>query len=309
MPLVGISEVLTQAEERGYGVPSLLAGNLEMVIGSITAAEEQRSPLILAFNQGVTPQIPMELGVRLMVHAAEEAQVPVATILDHGQTLEAVVKAIHLGSSSVMFDGSSLPYEENVRQTRAVVQVAHAVGVCVEAELGSIAGSAIEAGGAPAAGTGAGNADLESTFTDPERAAEFVKRTGVDALAISFGNVHGVYRGEPRLDLERVRRIRALVDVPLVMHGASGLAESEYAPIIDSGISKICYYTAMGRGAVSSIRKMQPDADEDSVVYHHIISHTIDYFYRATKRLLDVLGCSGAVHGRSQHSDLGQARS
>ena len=295
MPLVGIREILTEARERRYGVLSLLAGDLEMVIGQIMAAEEQRAPLILAFNQEVTPKVPMELGIPLMVCAAKNAKVPVATILDHGQSLEFVVKAIHLGSSSVMFDGSTLPYEENVRKTQEVVRVAHAVRVSVEAELGSIAGSAAEGGGMLGSSADPEDGGPESSFTDPDLAVDFVERTGVDALAISFGNVHGVYRGEPKIDLDRVRKIHSMVDVPLVMHGASGLAAGEYEKIVESGISKVCYYTAMGIGAGNDLRKMLLDAGQDGAVYHEVISRAIDYFCADTKRLMDVVGCSGAV--------------
>lgn len=283
MPLASLKEVLGQARRRGYGVPSLLAGNLEMVIGQVRAAEEKASPLILAYNRGVTPKVPMELGIPLIVNVATRADVPVVTILDHGQNLEEVVQAIHLGTSSVMFDGSTLPFEENVRQTREIVRVAHSVGVSVEAELGSV--------GSPEADSEEDNA--ERVFTDPDAAAEFVERTGVDALAISFGNVHGLYRGEPCLDLERVRRIHARVDVPLVMHGASGLEERAYAGIVESGISKVCYYTAMGMGACRDLRKLMADGDQNITVYHHIISWAVDYFYAETKKLLDLLGCSG----------------
>jgi fructose-bisphosphate aldolase class II len=285
MPHVSSKEILSEARERRYGVAGLVGGNLEMVIGQIAAAEERRSPLILVFNQEVTAKIPMELGMSLIVNAAEKAHVPVATILDHGQSIESIVRAIRFGSSSVMFDGSSLPYEENVKRTREVVRIAHAAGVCVEAELGSIVGSAVEPE----------DRGTEAAFTDPGMAADFVDKTGIDALAISFGNAHGVYKGEPNLDLERVRRIRSMVDVPLVMHGGSGLAESEYARIVESGISKVCYYTAMARGASGDLRKMMLDAGQDNIVYHHIISRAIDYFYTETRKLLDILGCSGVV--------------
>lgn len=287
MPLVRLKEILVEAKTKKYGVPSLLAGDLEMVIGAIRAAEEQRSPLILAFNQEVTPHIPVELGIPVAVMAARRASVPVATILDHGESLEDVVKAIELGTSSVMFDGSGLPYEENVRYTHEVERVAHAAGVCVEAELGSIAGSAVDIGGS--------DREPESRFTDPEVAADFVARTGVDALAISFGNAHGVYQGEPKLNLDLVRRIHAVVEVPLVMHGASGLAEDAYPKIVDSGISKVCYYTAMGMGAARDLRQWLGDADQNSLVYHRVISRAIEFFYADTKRLLNLLGCSGVV--------------
>ena len=256
-----------------------------MVVGLVMAAEEKGAPLILVYNEDVTPKVPMELGIPLIVNAAKRASVPVATILDHGKSLEHVVKAIRLGSSSVMFYGSGLPYEENVKKTREVVRVAHAVGVDVEAELGSISGSAVSLG----------KSGPDSAFTDPDVAADFVKRTRVDALAISFGNVHGIYKGEPNLDLDRVRRIHSLVDVPLVMHGASGLIESDYKDIVDSGISKVCYYTAMAIGASNDLKRMLTGADWDATVYHDIISRSIGYFCTDAKRLMDIVGSSGMI--------------
>jgi ketose-bisphosphate aldolase len=306
MPLVGTKDILVKARQQKYGVPSLLAGDLQMVMGGIRAAEARRAPLILAFNQEVTPDIPLEVGISAAVSAARLAGVPVAVILDHGHGPEDVVRAIRHGAPSVMFDGSTLPYEENVRQTQEIVRMAHAAGVCVEAELGSIAG-------------GGPGAVAASRFTDPAVAADFVARTGVDTLAVSFGNAHGVYPGEPRLDLERVREIHAAVAVPLVMHGASGLPEAMYPQIVESGISKVCYYTAMGIGAAHDLRSWLCAAEAPSpagyspgttagyspgttagyspgtTVYHHIIARSIDYFYRDTRRLLDLLGCSGVV--------------
>jgi fructose-bisphosphate aldolase class II len=286
MPLVGIKEILTEARRRRYGVLSLLGGNLDMVIGQVAAAEELRAPLILAFNQEVTPEVPLELAMPMLVNVANRAKVPVATTLDHGDRLESVVRAIHLGSSSVMFDGSTLPYEENVKQTKEVVRVAHALGVRVEAELGSIAGSAAETGAPVDDGP-------SSAFTDPDLALDFVKRTGVDALAISFGNAHGTYRGEPNLDLDLVREIYTLVDVPLVMHGASGLADGEYKKIVEAGISKVCYYTAMGKRAAKDIRGCLEYENQDGAVYHQIISWAIDAFRADTERVMALVGCIG----------------
>jgi fructose-bisphosphate aldolase class II len=294
MPLVHSKEILAEARRKKYGIPSLLAGNLEMVVAQVKAAEARQAPLILAFNQAVTPQIPMGMGFAVAVEAAKQATVPVATILDHGGSLEEVMQAIHFGSSSVMFDGSNLPYEENVKQTQEVVRIARAVDVCVEAELGSVGGSAVEVGVSNYEGIPEGSKP-EDFFTDPDVAVDFVARTGIDILAISFGNAHGVYGGAPDLDLDRVQKIASMIDVPLVMHGASGLAESDYPKIVNSGISKVCYYTAMGLGATNDIKKMLMDDDEDTLVYHHIIARAFDYFYEDTKRLLDLLGCSGTV--------------
>ena len=290
MPLVGIKEILTAARRGRYGVLSLLGGNLDMVIGQVAAAEALHAPLLPAFNQGVTPKVPLELGMPMLVNVAQRAQVPVATTLDHGDSLEAVVRAIHLGTSSVMFDGSALPYEENVRQTKEVVRVAHTLEVSVEAELGSIGGSAVEGGGASTT-----EDSPESAFTDPNLAVEFVERTGVDALAISFGNVHGTYQGEPHLNLDLVREIHSLVDVPLVMHGASGLADDEYERIVESGISKVCYYTAMGKRASDDLCQMLAGRDEGEVVYHQIISRTIEFFQADTRRVMALVGCAGVV--------------
>ncbi len=183
MSLATLKELMTDATERKYAVPCLMAGNLEMLVGTIKAAEELDSPLILCFNQSVTPTIPMETGIPMIVEAARRARVPIAATLDHGHSLEAAVRAIHLGSSSVMFDGSLLPYEENVRQTKDVVRVAHAVGVSVEAELGKVGGSSIK--------MGSDEDQAEDLSTDPELAADFVERTGVDVLAIRMAPIRG----------------------------------------------------------------------------------------------------------------------
>lgn len=288
MSLRKASDILAAARNHRYGVLGLLGGDLAMVVGFIRAAEERRAPLILVYNEDVTPDIPMELAMPLLVQAARTADVPVAVMLDHGRDLEHVLQAIRLGCSSVMYDGSALPYEENVARTAEVVRVAHAVDVDVEAELGSIAGSAVDLA----------NSGPEATFTDPGAAADFVRRTGADVLAISFGNAHGVYRREPRLDLHRVRAIHAEVGIPLAMHGASGLKNDDYAPIIESGISKICYYTAMGIGAADDVRDLLVEAGEGNAVYHQILSQAIAYFGTETKHLIDLVGCANAVPGR-----------
>lgn len=285
MALVTLKELLTDAARSRYGIPCLLGGSLEMVLGPIKAAEEVGAPLILAFNQSVTPPVPMAYGMPMIVHAAKQARVPIATILDHGASLEAAVQAIHFGSSSVMFDGSNLPYEENIRQTKEIVRIAHTVGVSVEAELGHVGGSSIEIGIDYSTTNG------DNLMTDVGLAAEFVERTGIDALAVAFGNVHGVYRGDPHLDLTRVQQIRQKVDVPLVMHGASGLSDSDYANVIDSGISKINYYTAMGRRVSNDLKLMMAQADPETTIYHNIIAASIEFFYADTKKLLHTLRC------------------
>ncbi|MCP4167214.1 MAG: class II fructose-bisphosphate aldolase [Chloroflexi bacterium] len=283
MPLTNSNVILADARRRQYGIPSLLAGNLEMIVGQIRAAEAVAAPLILAFNQGATPAIPLEIGMAAAADAARKASVPVATILDHGADIEQIVIAIRNGTSSVMFDGSHLPYEENVRQTCEIVAIAHAVGVDVEAELGAVGGSSIYLG----------EQGPQASMTDPEQARDFVERTGIDVLAISFGNAHVVYKGTPQLDLDRVREIAARVSIPLAMHGASGLDSTEYARVIDAGISKICYYTAMGRQVSQAIHRFSSEADETTLIYHNIIATATDFFDEATRDLLHLLNSDG----------------
>jgi fructose-bisphosphate aldolase, class II len=278
MALVNCKEILKEGRKNGFGVLSLMGGNIEMTLGMIRAAEELNHPLILAFTQEVNVGIPLEIAMPLLVNAAQRAKVPVGTILDHGSDLIMVARAIALGSKSVMFDGSALPVEENIRLTKQVVDYAHPRGVCVEAELGSISGSA----------TDYSASGPQSIYTDPQAAADFVERTGVDYLAISFGNSHGVYAGSPNLDFERVRQIYDAVEVPLVMHGASGLEDNMYPQIVKSGITKVCYYTAMARAAYRDLNKYLVEAGPDTA-YHHIITHTMEFFYEDSKRMINLV--------------------
>lgn len=284
MALVPAHLILADARRRRYGIPCLLAGNLEMLVAEIRAAEAVCAPLILAYNAAVTPDIPIELAMPAMVAAAKESASPVATILDHGDSVESAARALELGSSSVMFDGSALPYVENVRQTAEVVALARRAGASVEGELGAVGGSSVELGR---------GADYASSLTDPDLAADFVEQTGVDVLAISFGNAHGIYHGPPNLDLDLARTIASRVNIPLAMHGASGLTEDSYAPIIDSGISKINYYTAMAREVSHELRDWLTAATEEDLVYHCVSAQTVGYFEAATVRLLKTLRCDG----------------
>ncbi|MDU4171981.1 MAG: ketose 1,6-bisphosphate aldolase, partial [Citrobacter freundii] len=177
--------------------------------------------------------------------------------LDHGLHFESVVRALRLGFSSVMFDGSTLEYEENIRQTREVVKMCHAVGVSVEAELGAVGG---DEGGALY-----GHAD-ESLFTDPMLARDFVDRTGIDALAVAIGNAHGKYKGEPLLDFPRLDTIRQQAAIPLVLHGGSGISDDDFKRAIELGIHKINFYTGMSQAALSAVEtrmaNRQPLYDE-----------------------------------------------
>ncbi len=275
-------DALQHAAKRGkYAIPHFLGGTTEMVVAQIKAAEDSDSPLALGFAPEVFDKVPLEHSLPMIVNAAQHARVPVATQLEHGRDFDTVVRAIRLGVSSVMFDGSSLPFDENVAQTREIVKVGHAFGVAVEGELGSVGGSAV-----------ATTEEKESLFTEPEDVVEFVARTGVDTLAISFGNVHGRYRGMPNLDYDRVSTISHLVGTPLVMHGGSGLAATEYRRAIESGITNIHFYTGIALGVWQHLKNAVGDCDADPI-YHEMVGWTMDHFYRETVHVINMLGSAG----------------
>ncbi len=283
MPLVTTTEILTDARKRCYGIPCFLGGTLEMTIGAVKAAEEISAPLILCFNEPITPDIPAHHGMSMIVNAARHARTPVATTLDHGTSYNACVRSIRAGSSSVMFDGSFLPFEENVAQTQKVRELTTPIGVALEGELGAIGGSVLEY---------KQFAGVEQNFTDADQAVEFVDQTKVDILAISFGNVHGIYKGDNKLNLDIIKNVYAKVNVPLVMHGGSGLADEIYPQVIDAGISKINYYTNIARkGAQSTLALCRQKGDE--IIEHEIIADSIEFYYHESKRVLELFRAAG----------------
>lgn len=277
MCYIKISDLQKIARQNGYALPHFLGGSIEMVVGQIKAAEAMHSPLALGFAPEVFFMVPMEISLPLIANAAEKAKVPVAIQLEHGRDFDMIMKAIKLGITSVMYDGSYLEYEENIRNTKEIVKAAHALDISVEAELGSVGGSALRDATAK-----------ESLFTEPEMVIDFVKRTNVDSLAVSFGNVHGKYTGAPTLDYDRVRRICAVVDTPLVMHGGSGLTVTEYRNCIDAGISTIHFYTGIAIGVWGHLKKNIGENIKDPV-YHEIVQQIIEYFYQQTLHVIDML--------------------
>ena len=280
MGKITISDLQKKAILGGYAVPHLLGGSVEMVVSQIKAAEDKKSPLAIGFAPEVFYMIPMEISIPLIVNAAELAKVPVATQLEHGKDFDVLMKAIKLGISSVMFDGSSLPYEENVKKTKEIVKIAHSFGVSVEAELGNVGGSALT-----------NVVTKKSLFTEPDMVVDFVGRTEVDSLAISFGNVHGRYHESLELNYDLVRKIKSMVDTPLVMHGGSGLTEIKYRECVESGISTIHFYTGIAIGVWEHLKKAV--GNNMKPVYHELVEYTMDYYYKETIRVIDMLGSEG----------------
>lgn len=227
--LVTGKELLDHANKHGYAVGAFNINNMEIVQAIIEAAEETNSPVILQASQGGIKYAGIEYITALGKVAAEKAKVPVALHLDHGTDFDQVMLCIRYGFTSVMIDGSKHPLRENIELTKKVVDVAHAVGVSVEAELGKIGGTEDDIT----------VDELEATFTDPDEAKIFVEETGVDSLAIAVGTAHGVYKGEPKLDFDRIRKIKELVGIPLVLHGSSGVPADSIKKAIEAGINKI----------------------------------------------------------------------
>lgn len=228
--LITGKEMLDVAKKNKFAVAAFNAGSGQLLPAVIEAAEETESPFMMAIH----PDELSFLGDSYIaqVHAAIQAtKIPVALHLDHGANFEQVIHAIQLGFTSVMFDGSHLPFEENIRITQKVVEAAHAVGVSVEAELGTIGdtGNSIEGGA------------TEIIFTDPDKAKEFVERTNVDSLAIAIGTSHGIYpkNYEPHLRFDILEEITKRVDIPLVLHGGSSNPDDEIAKSVEMGIAKI----------------------------------------------------------------------
>lgn len=244
MPIVTLKEILADAQKQHYGVGMFDVHNLEMTNAVLEAAEEMHSPIIIALAEVHADTVKtLEDISNIMVYAAKRSKVPVCVHLDHGGHLETCIRVMHYGFSSVMFDGSMLPYEENVRRTSEVVHMASIFGASVEAELGHVGGA-----------EGGGDDGHQVAYTDPDQAQDYVKQTGVDALAVSIGTAHGVYKEAPKLDLNRLRAIRAKVDVPLVLHGGSGLTDLDFRNCIQGGIAKVNIYTELVQQAVNRIR-------------------------------------------------------
>ena len=252
MPLVTSKELLLDAKSGGYAVGAFNVENMEMVQAVVAAAEELSSPVIIQTTPGTLKYAAAELYYANVAAAAKAARIPVVMHLDHGSSFDLALRAFRAGYTSIMIDGSQREFEENIALTRSVVDACHAGGVPVEAELGKVGGKEDDLNG----GEGSG-------YTVPEEAAEFVERTGVDFLAVAIGTAHGVYKGIPKLDVERISRIRELVDVPLVLHGTSGVPDETVRECIARGMCKVNYATDLRIAFTNGVREylqQNPDA-------------------------------------------------
>ncbi len=251
MSYVTSSWMLNDAQKRGYAVGAFNCENMEMVKAIIAAAETLRAPVMLQTTPSTIKYGTLDTFAAIVRAEAARASVPVCLHLDHGSSFELALQALNAGYSSVMIDGSKLPFEENIAVTARVAEAAKAIGIPVEAELGKVGGKEDDL---------VAEAD---TNTDPQEAKEFVARTGVTSLAVAIGTAHGFYVGTPVLDKERLSLIRNVVDIPLVLHGASGLSDEDVKDCVARGICKVNFATELRKAFTDACRKLaaaDPDA-------------------------------------------------
>jgi fructose-bisphosphate aldolase class II len=282
MTLTTIKSELGKARRDGYAVPLFDVFEILGVEGVMDALIEKRAPTIMGIYSPCAAQPNCRAFTAYIRCRADDTDVPISIMLDHGASVEQCLEVLTYGFTDVMYDGSNLPIEENIENTKRVVEAAHAVGVGVEAELGHVGmGDEYSSFGARKVG-----------FTDPDSVEYFVKETGVDFLAIAFGNAHGLYKGEPALDMELVSEVRKRVDIPLVMHGGTGISDEQFRGAIEAGISKVNYFTNI---SISAVKNMRAASEKSQATMLEIHQGTYDSYYQWAKRLYDVFHTSGKV--------------
>ena len=241
--LVNMNDILLPAKEGGYGVGFFNAVNVEMARAVIETAEELHAPVMVGTAEVLLPAMELELVADYLIPMAKKAKVPVCVHYDHGLTFERCMQALKLGFTSVMYDCSTLSYEENIERVAEMVKICHAMGVTVEAELGHVGDNA-----------GAGKLERpEDYYTDPDTALDYVRRTGADSLAVAVGNAHGDYAFLPKLDFDRIRSISEKTNLPLVLHGGSGLADDDFRNAVKLGVSKINIFTDLDKAGKAGV--------------------------------------------------------
>ena len=275
--LVNLNDVLKKAQQEHYAVGLFNTTDTDMLEAAISAAEELRSPIIIGTAEVLLPNGELQLIAPSILHAAKNATVPVVVHYDHGLTFERCMEALKLGFSSIMFDGSAGDTEENLKNTREMVRIAHSMGASVEGEIGHV-GQADTA-----------DNEVSDLYTTPQEAIEFVEKTGVDALAIAIGTAHGAYKSKPKLDINRLKEIRAALDTPLVLHGGSGLSDDDFKNTIAGGIAKVNIFTDL---CVAGNRAME-DGLREGLAYLDIRNKKVEYIKEAIKKKIMLFGSHG----------------
>ena len=272
--LVNLNEVLKKAQKEKYAVGLFNTTDTDMLQAVIEAAEESNSPVILGTAEVLLPYGELKLIAPSVIAAAKRAKVPVVVHYDHGLTFDRCIEALKLGFSSIMFDGSAKPYEQNIAETREMVKIAHAFGATVEGEIGHVGEAAKE------------DNLLTDMYTTPEEAKAYLDATGVDALAVAIGSAHGVYKKKPMLNIERLKEISSAVKVPLVLHGGSGLSDDDFKNTIRNGIAKVNIFTDL---CLAGERAMK-DGEEKKLGYLETRNLKVEYIKEAVKHKIALFG-------------------
>ena len=278
MPLVNMSTLLKKARQGGYAVGSFSVSNMEMVLGVLKAVEETKSPAIIQIAEVRLNHSPLEIIGPLMVAAAKNCSMPVAVHFDHGKTTEKIKQALDIGFTSVMFDGSHLPFEENAEITSKIKLLAAEYGADCEGEIGCVGGSED------------GSEDIAVNCTSPAQALEFYQKTNVDALAVAIGNAHGNYKQAPQLRFDILEETAGLVEAPLVLHGGTGILPEDFKKCISLGINKINIATATFDSVELSVRT----AYENGLIkgYYDLQSAEVEGAYNNAIKHIEIFGCS-----------------
>ena len=274
--LVTLNDILIDAKKNGYAVGLFNTVNLEMAKGVLAAAEELRSPVIIGTAEVLLPYAALEELASFLLPMAKKASVPVVLHFDHGITEKCIKQAINLGFSSVMYDCSNLLYMENANAVKAMTEYAHSKGVSVEAELGHVGGNEIGSGD-------------DGTYTDPFQAKDFYEYTKIDALAVAIGTAHGVYRDTPKLQYSLLKQINELIEAPLVLHGGSGLSDSDFRHSIENGIAKVNIFTDINQAAA----KAAYDNYHMGIGITDVMGHIVQAVKNVTMGKMNVFGSVG----------------
>lgn len=285
MELMTTKQILKKAQEEHYAVGAFNVENMEMVMAVISAAEEMNAPVIMQTTPSTVSYAGLDYFLANVKVAASRANVPVAIHLDHGSSFELASQAFRTGYTSIMIDGSHGDFESNVKLSKSVVDMCKSSGIAVEAELGKVGGKEDDLDG--------GDGDI---YTDPLEAKEFVERTGVDSLAIAIGTAHGMYKGEPKLDLDRLSAIREVVSVPLVLHGGSGIPDEMIKKAITLGVSKVNVNTECQLYFQEATRKyIEAGKDLEGKGYdpRKLLAPGAEAIKQCVKDRMEVFGCIG----------------
>ena len=278
--LVTMNDVLLPAKERRYCVGFFNAVNLEMARAVIETAEELRAPVMVGTAEILLCATPLERVAEYLIPMAEKATIPVCVHYDHALTFDKCMEAVKLGFSSVMYDCSTEDYETNLEKVREIVKICHSMGISVEGELGHVGDN-----------EGAGRLDNPSDyFTDPNMAADFVNRTGIDSLAVAVGNAHGDYKFPPKLDFERIETIAKATGIPLVLHGGSGLSDDDFRTAIEKGICKVNIFTDVDKAGKEGLAK---GISEGAKSMMGLIPYEIEAMKKVVANKIELFGSVG----------------